>query len=135
MLMNEKTKLIDDLRQAVLNGDAGAVAVLQNKIASLSPQIIGAKAAELKSGIEGANQRLDEIAIETKVLEEERAERNKRLAAAILEQERCAFAVQKVDLALGACDAEAENLRDFKRQAKRELAELSDSITKTFIGE
>jgi chromosome segregation ATPase len=133
MLSNEKIKLVDDLRQAVLNGDAGAVAALQAELARIKPISVGNRAAELKAGIEKAEARLVELQAEIQILEEERGVRNKRLAKILIEHEQALAAVRRCDTALFACDGEAENLRDLKRQCTNELAELSDSLTKTFI--
>lgn len=133
MVSNEKTKLVDDLRQAVLNGDAGAVAALQAELALNKTISVGERAAELKTSIENAEARLVELQAEVQILEEERGVRNKRLAKILIEQEQALAAVRQCDTALFACDGEAENWRDFKRQCTNELAELSDSITKTFI--
>jgi hypothetical protein len=112
----QQTNLQTELKDCMNAGDAAGVVRIQNHLRDLPILIKTAEIRELRANIDKANRRLDEIKVETKLVEGVRGEKNKILAEKLKAVEKAGLDVRRVEFVLYQLDNDAE----IQRQARRE---------------
>jgi hypothetical protein len=120
----QQTNLQIELKDFMNAGDAAGVVRVQNYLRDLPILIKTAEIKELRENIDKANQRLEEIKVETKLVEGVRGEKNKILAEKLRTVEEAGLEVRRVELILYQLDNDAENQRQARREWKSRLNNL-----------
>jgi iron only hydrogenase large subunit-like protein len=120
-LKQQESALRDEIREFMLNGDAAGVVRVQNLLRDLPIRIKAAEIKEIRENIDKANQRLEEIKIETKLVEGVRGEKNKILAEKLKTVEEAGVDVRRVEFILYQLDNDAENQRQARREYTSQL--------------
>jgi iron only hydrogenase large subunit-like protein len=123
-LKQQESALRDEIREFMLNGDAAGVVRVQNLLRDLPIRIKAAEIKEIRENIDKANQRLEEIKIETKLVEGVRGEKNKILAEKLRTVEEAGLDVRRVEFILYQLDNDAENQRQSRREYTSRLNNL-----------
>lgn len=126
-LQNERVRLENELREAMIAGDAATIIRVQTALRELPVLITAAEIRELRQKTDAATARLAEIADETEYAEKIKAEKNKILAEKIKDAEAAGLAVERVNLVLFQLDNEAESLRESRREYRRKLQTFIDA--------
>ncbi len=120
-LKQQESALRDEIRELMINGDAAGVVRVQNLLRDLPIRIKTAEIRELRENIDKATQRLEEIKIETKMVEGVRGEKNKILAEKIKIVDEAGLEVRRVEFVLYQLDSDAESQRSAKREWNKRL--------------
>jgi hypothetical protein len=112
----QQTNLQTELKDCMNAGDASGVVRIQNHLRDLPILIKTAEIRELRANIERATARLEEIKVETKLVEGVRGEKNKILAEKLRTVEEAGLDVRRVEFILYQLDNDAE----IQRVARRE---------------
>jgi uncharacterized protein YoaH (UPF0181 family) len=123
-LKQQESALRDEIRELMLNGDSAGVVRVQNLLRDLPIRIIAAEVRELRENIDKANKRLEEIKVETKLVEGVRGEKNKVLAEKLRTVEEAGLEVRRVEFILYQLDNDAENQRQARRECQSRLNNL-----------
>ncbi len=112
----QQTNLQTELKDFMNAGDAAGVVRIQNHLRDLPILIKTAEIKELRENIARATARLDEIKVETKLVEGVRGEKNKILAEKLKTVEEAGLAVERVNFILYGLDNDAEIQRGARRE-------------------
>jgi hypothetical protein len=123
-LLVQQTNLQTELKDFMNAGDAAGVVRVQNHLRDLPILIKTAEIKELRENIARATARLDEIKVETKLVEDVRGEKNKILAEKLKTVEEAGLDVRRVELILYQLDTDAENQRVARREWNSRLNNL-----------
>lgn len=129
-LIRQHGELAAEMSEAINDGDIEQMVRIDAQVKSLAPRIFATQLAELKANIEANESRKAEVEKEMETLRQIRADRNRKLARAILLQEKRGEAVVRADFALQVAQTELESIRVSRRELRAKLDTLKQAKLK-----